>query len=66
MLLITLRIEFCVEIGEWSCLNKYKKNSRKKKLKKCKPLFIFYFFPNNSMLLKFSYILVKLFRHDVA
>ena len=72
MLLITLRIEFCVEIGEWSCLNKYKntqgkrKKKRKKKLKKCKPLFIFYFFPNNSVLLKFSYILVKLFRHDVA
>lgn len=71
MLLITFGIEFCVEIGEWSCLNKYKKlykkkKQRKKKLKKCTPLFIFYLFPNNSMLLKFSYILVKLFIHDVA
>ena len=33
MLLLTLRIEFCVEIGEWSCLNKYKKTQGKRKNK---------------------------------
>ena len=33
MLLLTLRIEFCVEIGEWSCLNKYKNTQGKRKKK---------------------------------
>lgn len=66
MLLITLGIEFCVEIGEWSCLNKYKKLKKKEKTKeketkKCTPLFIFYLFPNNSMLLILKKIIACFF-----
>ena len=52
MLLITLGIEFCVEIGEWSCLSKYKKKLKKKE----KTNNMNYFFPNNIVLLKSYYI----------